>query len=309
MPAKPAEGVSVVPRARTVLLRPAALGPHLASGGGVSDHGEGRIGCAHRRHAAPRAAGTDHRGHAKAHSRRAQPDQGVSPRQGHGNEQRAVGRGVPGLLDPLLADTAAVVEVHHRLGPAAEVDHDEADARKQFALVPLDLGHHAARVVPRSGPVVEPVVEPLGPLRRSVHRTPEQMAQRVVSMGLRVQWRKAEGGPRPAGITGTAYAFSVQSPVGPDPYAMKITSEQLKDIVVNVAQEQFGDQEFPRRALMEASEEHVRAMGAWEECDDESSESADPKSKGLADIDWAVSNLKRDGRLENPARNTWRVAE
>ncbi len=90
-------------------------------------------------------------------------------------------------------------------GSTAEAGQDEPDARKQFALVPLDLGHHAARVFPRLGLVVEAVVEPLGPLRRPAHRTHEQMAERLASMGLRVQWREAEAGPQPAasGAAGT----------------------------------------------------------------------------------------------------------
>ncbi len=34
------------------------------------------------------------------------------------------------FLDPLLGRAAAVVEVHHALGPAAQVGHNEPDARE-----------------------------------------------------------------------------------------------------------------------------------------------------------------------------------
>jgi hypothetical protein len=47
------------------------------------------------------------------------------------------------LLDPLLRRPTSIVEPHHASGSASEVGDDEADAREQFALMPLDLGHHA----------------------------------------------------------------------------------------------------------------------------------------------------------------------
>src|SRR5262245_37714097 len=55
------------------------------------------------------------------------------------------------FLDPLLARAALVVERDHALGRAAHVRHDEADARIQFARMPLDLGDHPARLGPGCG--------------------------------------------------------------------------------------------------------------------------------------------------------------
>ena len=77
-----------------------------------------------------------------------------------------------------------VVEVHHRLGSAADVGHDEPDARKQLALMPLDLCHDAARSVPRLRLVLEAVVEPLGLHRRSAHRARQQVVDLVLQDGI-----------------------------------------------------------------------------------------------------------------------------
>ncbi|HPF99008.1 MAG TPA: hypothetical protein PLE77_03000 [Kiritimatiellia bacterium] len=89
---------------------------------------------------------------------------------------------------------------------------------------------------------------------------------------------------------------------------MKINRDQLKDVVLEVAEEQFGSNTFGRRALMLAVEQFVKHFQLWTPADDEDSESADAKSKGLAEIDWAISTLKQEGHLLNPARDQWRVA-
>jgi len=49
------------------------------------------------------------------------------------------------FLDPLLGRAALIVERHDPLGWARQVRHDEADAGIEFARMPLDLGHDAAR--------------------------------------------------------------------------------------------------------------------------------------------------------------------
>jgi len=89
---------------------------------------------------------------------------------------------------------------------------------------------------------------------------------------------------------------------------MLIETEQLKDITVQVAREQFGEQTFARRVLMEAVERRLRETGVWEPEDDEDSGSVGIKSKGLARIDWSVSRLKMEGRLLNVDRDRWKVS-
>jgi len=89
---------------------------------------------------------------------------------------------------------------------------------------------------------------------------------------------------------------------------MLIDTEQLRDVTVQVAREQFGEQIFARRVFMEAVERRLREMGVWEPEDDEDSGSVGIKSKGLARIDWSMSRLKMDGRLLNVDRDRWKVS-
>src|SRR6516165_2606212 len=70
------------------------------------------------------------------------------------------------LLDPLLACPALVVEDNNALGRAAQVRHDEADARIEFARMPLDLGDDPAWLRPASGLIAE-----IANLIRSASRT------------------------------------------------------------------------------------------------------------------------------------------
>lgn len=58
---------------------------------------------------------------------------------------------------------------------------------------------------------------------------------------------------------------------------------------------------------MNAVEKCVKELGYWTHEDDEDSGSVGRKSKGLANIDWAVSALKREGRLLNPYYDQWQV--
>jgi hypothetical protein len=87
---------------------------------------------------------------------------------------------------------------------------------------------------------------------------------------------------------------------------MLLTNQQLQDTVRKVAEQRFGHNLFRRRELMDAVEEHIRDIGAWEPEDDVDSQSKGAKSRGLARIDWAISNLKDRG-LCNPAHDQWQV--
>lgn len=88
---------------------------------------------------------------------------------------------------------------------------------------------------------------------------------------------------------------------------MKITNEQLCDLVVEVASAKFGASTFQRRPLMVAVERQVKERGWWTKEDDELSTSVGLKSVGLARIDWAISHLKERGRLQNVSHNKWKV--
>ncbi len=88
---------------------------------------------------------------------------------------------------------------------------------------------------------------------------------------------------------------------------MLITKAELEDIVLQVARGQFAGRSFERRPLMDAAEREVRRLGFWTADDDEASGSSHPKSKGLANIDYRVSDLGTKGRLLKVGYNQWRV--
>ena len=88
---------------------------------------------------------------------------------------------------------------------------------------------------------------------------------------------------------------------------MHITQEELHDLVVDTVR-RFAGGGMERRRIIDRVEERVRRRGGWEPSDDAWSESTDPKTIGRAAIDWAISDLKRDGRLESLGRNRWVVA-
>ncbi len=88
---------------------------------------------------------------------------------------------------------------------------------------------------------------------------------------------------------------------------MNITRDELKNLTIQVARNNFGSKNFKRRKLMLSVEKCIRSRGYWTPEDDVESGSAGRKSKGLANIDWAVSTLKQEGRLLNPTRDQWRV--
>lgn len=90
---------------------------------------------------------------------------------------------------------------------------------------------------------------------------------------------------------------------------MIIHREKLKDLTVQIAKQKYGSNIFERRMLMLEFEKRVKELEYWTPEDDEDSGSVGEKSKGLATIDWAISILKKEGRLLNPKRNRWQVNE
>jgi hypothetical protein len=88
---------------------------------------------------------------------------------------------------------------------------------------------------------------------------------------------------------------------------MTISNDRLMDIVVEVAEQDFGTGPFRRRPLMTAVEQRLRQLGVWTPEDEAPSSSAGTKSEGLAKIDWAISHLKDGRRLLNDQYDTWRL--
>ena len=88
---------------------------------------------------------------------------------------------------------------------------------------------------------------------------------------------------------------------------MTIGTEELKDVIIKVATKLFGMATFRRRQLMNAVETRVREMGAWTAADDQMSGSVGIKSQGMAQIDWRITDLGREGRLIHDARDRWSV--
>jgi hypothetical protein len=89
---------------------------------------------------------------------------------------------------------------------------------------------------------------------------------------------------------------------------MNLESHELAGLMVAVANERFGSRQFPRRTLMDATEEEVRKQGFWTPADDILSGSRGTKSRGLAAIDYRFSDLARWGTLVRDRPNVWRLA-
>ncbi len=87
---------------------------------------------------------------------------------------------------------------------------------------------------------------------------------------------------------------------------MNLTPQELCDLMVEIAAKRFGNRFF-RRELMEATEREVRQRALWTPEDDLDSKSADPKSLGLATIDYAFSSLAKHGRIVKIRRGEWRL--
>jgi len=87
--------------------------------------------------------------------------------------------------------------------------------------------------------------------------------------------------------------------------SMHLTNDNLFDIVIDTVRKIASNGLVERRRIIDRVEERIRELGAWEPTDDEWSQSADPKSIGRARIDFAISDLKRQGRLDNPSRDHW----
>jgi hypothetical protein len=90
--------------------------------------------------------------------------------------------------------------------------------------------------------------------------------------------------------------------------ALVISSEKLDEIVLRTASERFGNRSFRRRALMDACKARLREMDYWASEDDLASDSSGPKSKGLANIDWATTRLGEAKKLLHVAHDEWKVA-
>ncbi len=89
---------------------------------------------------------------------------------------------------------------------------------------------------------------------------------------------------------------------------MKLERRELADLMVELANERFGSGQFRRRELMNATEQEIRTRGFWTTADDVLSESADPKSRGLAEIDYCVSDLAKLGTIVSVQHSIWRLA-
>jgi hypothetical protein len=84
------------------------------------------------------------------------------------------------FLDPPLARPTLDVEGNDALGGAALVRHDEADARIEFSVMPLDLRNHLAQLGPASHLIGKIGVELSELVRRPRDRALEQIANPVL---------------------------------------------------------------------------------------------------------------------------------
>lgn len=89
---------------------------------------------------------------------------------------------------------------------------------------------------------------------------------------------------------------------------MRLQRPELDQLVYETACNCFDGFVFKRNWLMLAAEKRVKDQGCWQPGDDQPSRSSDEKPKGLAEIDFSISRLKKAGTLENLKRNFWYVA-
>ena len=124
--------------------------------------------------------------------------------------------GVLALLDPLLGSTATDAKLDQVLRPLAEVGHDETDPREQLALVPLDLGPHPTRPMPRCAPVLQSEQE-LDAVRRRLQRgSPLGDASRVKTTARRLG---LESTLRPRGRAREFVQLRKHKTMSPDPFS------------------------------------------------------------------------------------------
>ncbi len=88
---------------------------------------------------------------------------------------------------------------------------------------------------------------------------------------------------------------------------MNIKRPDLKELVVQIAIVKYAGVVFKRRPLMQAVEKRIRDEGMWEESDDIISGSRGIKSRGLANIDWAITQLGDERKLVSIGFNQWTV--
>jgi hypothetical protein len=88
---------------------------------------------------------------------------------------------------------------------------------------------------------------------------------------------------------------------------MTINTHQLKNEIVQVATTKFPTTVFRRRQLMRAVEARLKEAGAWTDQDDLLSGSAGIKSRGMAQVDWRITDLGREHLLLKLARDQWRL--
>ena len=84
---------------------------------------------------------------------------------------------------------------------------------------------------------------------------------------------------------------------------MHVTNDQLKNIIVEVV----GRFRVPveRPEIIDAVQQYLQANYHWDTDDDLLTPSSASKTKGHVNIDFRISDLKREGRLENLQRNLW----
>jgi hypothetical protein len=89
---------------------------------------------------------------------------------------------------------------------------------------------------------------------------------------------------------------------------VKLERDELADLMVELANERFGNRQFRRRELMDLTEQEIRRQGLWTPADDSLSGSVGTKSRGLAYIDYRFSDLARWRTIVPDRRNVWRLA-
>src|SRR4030042_5314040 len=97
------------------------------------------------------------------------------------------------LFDPLLGSASLVVEPHHVARLPSEIRHNEADSRKQFACMPLDLGNYPSRDFPTGRLLAQAMVQDNRLLRRTPYGASKQMLNLAVKILIGYEGGNIEG--------------------------------------------------------------------------------------------------------------------
>jgi hypothetical protein len=88
---------------------------------------------------------------------------------------------------------------------------------------------------------------------------------------------------------------------------MLLNCENLRQYMMAILLARFGREHFPRCVVLKLTEFELKRDRLWESRDDEPSGSSNGTPRGMARIDWQVSELARTGKIEKVCPGVWKI--